>query len=73
MYPHEVLPFIMSEIDRHFPVTHVLRGGYPLCGFRLDRPGSWPEGHRWVSSLDVEVSKKATCDDCREVLKAEQS
>jgi hypothetical protein len=69
----EAVDFIMEEINKRFPIVHVLRAGYPLCGFRLDRPEGWPTEHRWVSCLDVEVSQKATCDDCREVMKAEQS
>ena len=63
----------MSEVNRHFPVVHVLRAGYPLCGFSLARPSEWAAGQKWVSCLDPEVHTKATCDDCREVLKAEQS
>lgn len=73
MSTEEVIELVMSEVNRHFPIVHVLRAGYPLCGFRLDRPEAWPEGHKWVSCLDVEVSQKVTCEDCREVMKAEQS
>jgi len=63
----------MSEVDRHFPVIHVLRAGYPLCGFNLALPERWPSGHKWISCLDENAMQKTTCDDCRETLKAEQS
>lgn len=69
----EAVDLIMSEINRHFPIFHVLRSGYPLCGFNLALPESWPPGHRWVSHLDARVHHVTTCEDCKEILKCEQS
>lgn len=55
-------------VDEAFPVVHVLRSGYPLCGFSLALPERWPPGHRFTSSLEPE---KANCPDCKEVLEAQ--
>lgn len=38
------------------PTVHVLRGGQALCGLS-ETPNKWPEGDRWVESL--EEMKKA--------------
>jgi hypothetical protein len=41
-------------------LVHVLVGGWPLCGFSRDVPGSWPAGHRWVRVGEPE----ANCPAC---------
>lgn len=41
--------------------VHVLKGGFPLCGFSDEQPGRWPYGHTWVSIVDP---REATCPGC---------
>lgn len=73
MTGEQILEAVMSSLNEHFPIVHVLRGGYPVCGFCLALPENWPAGHTWISFLTPEANHKTTCDDCRESLKAEQS
>ena len=73
MTQKQILETVMSAVNEHFPVVHVLRGGYPVCGFCLALPERWPQGNTWISFLEPQATQKTTCDDCREALKAEQS
>ena len=63
----EVEEFVMSEVNRIFgaPCVHILKGGYPMCGFSLALPEKWPPGHTWVSFLDPSLQSDATCADCK--------
>jgi hypothetical protein len=63
----EVEEFVMTEVKRLFPsVVHVLKGGYPMCGFSLALPEQWAPGNTWVSFLDKDLSTHANCPDCLE-------
>jgi hypothetical protein len=59
---------VRQLIDEAFPVVHILRGGYPLCGFNLARPEYWPPGQTWISCFDPEVRVRCNCEDCKEEL-----
>jgi hypothetical protein len=50
------------------PIVHILRRGFPLCGFNLKIPKLWPDGHEWISYLDKDVCTLATCEDCKREL-----
>jgi hypothetical protein len=63
---------IMQEIGIHFPIIHILKGGFPLCGFSLHLPEKWPPDHKWISYLDPQVHK-ATCDDCKTEFEKDRS
>jgi hypothetical protein len=64
---------LMNALNDTFPIVHVLRGSFPLCGFTLAHPESWPPGHKWVSFRDLEVHTKTTCEDCKDLLREERS
>lgn len=68
MTEEEVRDFIVGLLDQSFPVVHVLRGGFPLCGFSLHLPENWPVGNTWVSFRDPEVRMRVTCTDCKDEL-----
>jgi hypothetical protein len=63
----EVEAWVMAEVDRIFgaPCVHVLKGGYPMCGFNL-KLTEWPAGHTWASFLAANIREIATCTDCLE-------
>ena len=61
----------MSVLDKTFPVIHVLRGGFPLCGFSLALPEKWPPGHKWVPFQDPEARRKTSCPDCKAELEGD--
>jgi hypothetical protein len=42
---------------------HILRHGFPLCGFSDDVPVNWPEGHLWLG-LDDDHAGRPMCVDC---------
>ena len=65
---HELKKFILDEIDRLFPVVHIMRGGYPLCGFNLNYPCFWPQGHTWIAYTEKVAKEKVTCEQCKEEL-----
>ena len=73
MTGQEALDLVMGAVNEHFPIVHVLRGGYPSCGFNLQRPEKWPAGHKWVSWSDPDKGSKVTCPECTEALKADAS
>jgi hypothetical protein len=50
-----------EEASQPPEVVHVLREGYPLCGFSSKAPVDWPAGHKWIGPPDV---KFATCGGC---------
>ena len=71
---YDVVAEVVTEIvrkllDDHFATVHILQGGYPLCGFCIQLPSSWPRGHTWISHLDD--TSRATCEDCQRELKAQ--
>jgi hypothetical protein len=35
------------------PVVHILRHGFPFCGFSDEVPKDWPPGHTWISFDDA--------------------
>lgn len=39
--------------------THILDGGLALCGFTLNVPALWPQGHNWTAA-----PSNATCSLC---------
>lgn len=41
-------------------VVHILRHGFPLCGFTSHVPKDWPKGHAWVR-LNEPGSTCAAC------------
>jgi hypothetical protein len=49
-------------------VVHIMRHGFPLCGFSTEAPEHWPEGHRWLR--DDQARHKITCEDCLKMAKA---
>jgi len=68
-------PFVqtfMAELNQRFPIVHILKGGFPLCGFSLKLPEHWPDEHKWISYLDKEVHK-ATCEDCKKEYERDRS
>jgi hypothetical protein len=58
--------WVMGEVERYFPTVHILKGNRPMCGIFLRAPGSWPQGHTFVSFLDPSVLTDSTCTDCKE-------
>lgn len=53
----ELAPFIVKQ-------THILEGGYPMCGFTKSHPDHWDYVFNdWVSQNDAE---KSNCNLCRE-------
>jgi len=46
------------------PAVHILRAGWPLCGFSKELPENWPKGHKWVR--ETEASGKGSCRGCVE-------
>jgi hypothetical protein len=67
----EIKEWIMGEVERLFPpVIHILKSGYPMCGFSLALPGDWPPGNTWVSFLDPDAAQESTCNDCKHELAA---
>ena len=58
--------WIMGAIEHFFPTVHILKSGFPMCGFNLQVPGDWPHGNTWVSFLDPDVRTEATCKECLE-------
>jgi hypothetical protein len=45
--------------------THILNGGWPLCGEPQGVPLNWPDGHSWISIADArEDPSPATCVEC---------
>jgi len=49
---------------------HALKHGQTLCR-KPGVPGSWKDGHRWVSFEDVNVLKLVSCTACQEQLREE--
>jgi hypothetical protein len=62
----QIEEWVMGEVKKHFPTVHILKSGYPMCGFSLALATHWPEGNSWVSFLDPEVSTKVTCEFCKQ-------
>ena len=63
----EVEEWVMGEVSRLFPpVIHILKSGYPMCGFCLAAPGDWPKGNTFVSFLDPNAATQTTCEYCKE-------
>lgn len=59
-----------GELEREPEMTtwHVLRHGFPLCGFSKEVPREWPEGHRWCRPEEVEridPEKGRLCTGCK--------
>lgn len=50
-------------------VVHIMRKGYPLCGFSQSLPKFWPTGHSWVG---LENKQQATCENCLNSLESGQ-
>jgi len=53
--------------------AHVLRAGFPLCGFTRELPKDWPAGHVWLSEPHFaealstkEIPKGLACSTCIE-------
>lgn len=47
-------------------VVHVLREGFPVCGFSREVPAKWPEEHSFIGINDVNKLSDITCPHCRE-------
>lgn len=43
--------------------VHILKHGFPICGFSRDLPVKWPLGHLWVAFNSPEAAE-ATCGVC---------
>ncbi len=54
-----------NQDPRPLTVVHILRYGQSMCRFSDTMPGSWPEGHIWVSFEDDEKLREADCSACR--------
>jgi hypothetical protein len=64
----QIKKIIMAEVDKYFPIVHILKNGFAVCSFSLLQPNLWPPGNMWVS---VSEKDKATCDECKEELEDE--
>lgn len=60
-YHHACILESLGIKERPTEVVHVLHYGAPLCGFTTTIPRNWPEGHKWVSSLEPESANCETC------------
>jgi hypothetical protein len=59
--------WILGEFN---PVrVHILRRGFPVCGFTDKPPAEWPGGDRWVGDDDQAA---VTCTGCRSAVLQEQ-
>lgn len=55
----------LSFSDGDEATIHVLRLGFPVCGFSNELPARWPTGHRWARE-----AADATCPACKARLQA---
>lgn len=60
-----LLPELEAEFRklRGARTVHVLRSGFALCGFSLELPHAWPDGHFWCDLEDW--AEQASCQECR--------
>jgi hypothetical protein len=62
--PDEISRALLRDRDTDLPITvHVLQHGLTRCALR-GIPGTWPEGHRWVSFEAVELQHTINCPGC---------
>jgi hypothetical protein len=71
---HEAMKFYEVALAAATPAPpetttiHLLQGGAAICGTMRGMPGSWPEGHKWISYKEHDARKTATCAPCKAAL-----
>ena len=54
-------------------ITHIVKGGLPLCGLFTTFAGSWPEPHGFVPFSAEGCYEMSTCEGCQSAYRGGQA